>query len=97
MLTVVARYRAGEGAGDTVATTLREHAEASRQEEGCLGFRVYRSLSAPEWFLIHEEYRDEEAFSAHRTSPHFHRYVEGTILPLLEERIVDRYEELEPL
>lgn len=96
MLTVVARYHARAAEAETVALTLREHAEASRGEEGCVTFRAYRSASSPEWFLIYEQYRDEAAFEDHRNSPHFRRYVEGTILPLLQERLVERYEELEP-
>ncbi|HUC14643.1 MAG TPA: putative quinol monooxygenase [Acidimicrobiales bacterium] len=96
MLTVIARYEAQSGMGDLVATTLAKHVAATRTEPGCVQFVAYRSRADRERFLLYEQYADDEAFEAHRKSPHFRSYVEGTIVPLLLERKSDRYDEVEP-
>jgi len=96
MLTVIARYQVQTGKGDLVATTLAKHAAATRTEPGCAQFVVYRSRKDREQFVLYEQYIDDEAFEAHRQTPHFRSYVEGTIVPLLSERQADRYDEIEP-
>jgi len=45
---------------------------------------------------VGEHLVDVEASQAHRKSPYFRSYVEGTIAPLLSERQWDRYDEVEP-
>ena len=96
MLTLIARYRTREGTSDEVAAVLSRHVAATRREPGCVGFTVLRSLEDPDRFLLYERYLDEEAFQAHRASPHFRDLVEGRIVPLLSEREFARHEELEP-
>ncbi len=96
MITVFARYRARAGRGDAVRDTLEAHLAATREEPGCLRFTAFRSSSDPDRFLLFEQYVDGAALDAHRASPHFHRYIEGVVVPLLEERQFDLYEEIEP-
>jgi len=96
MLNVIAQYHARAGQGDTVAAALSEHVAASRKEPGCTQFVVLRSRTDGDRFVIVEEYLDEAAFEAHRASPHFRTFVEGRVLPLLAERLVDRYDEVAP-
>jgi quinol monooxygenase YgiN len=96
MLTVIARYQVQTGMGDLVATALAKHATATRTEPGCIQFVVYRSRTERDQFVLYEQYVDDEAFEAHRQTPHFRSYVEGTIAPLLSERKADRYDEVEP-
>jgi quinol monooxygenase YgiN len=96
MLTVIARYRAQTGMGDRVATALAKHVAATRTEPGCIQFVACRSQNDREQFALFEQYVDDEAFEAHRRTPHFHSYVEGTIVPLLSERGSGRYDEVEP-
>jgi len=94
MINVIARYRVREGSADQVATVLARHVGATRGEPGCVQFIAYRSRTAPDEFVLYEQYLDEESFEAHRQTAHFREYVEGSIVPLLAERIWDRYEEV---
>ena len=94
MIHVIARYRVREGSADRVAAVLASHVAASRREPGCVQFIAYRSRTAPHEFVLYEQYLDEESFESHRQTPHFREYVEGSIVPLLTERIWDRYEEV---
>jgi quinol monooxygenase YgiN len=94
MLTVVARYVVGEGHESTVARLLRENAEASRAEPGCLEFSVYQELDDPRKILLYERYTSEDAFQAHRRSPHFRDIIERQVVPLLDERAWTRVKPL---
>jgi quinol monooxygenase YgiN len=77
VLTVVAKIRAAKGKGDALAVLLAEQAAVVRKEEpGCLAYRPHRSNSDPDLFLFYEQYRDDEAFKAHRNAPHLAGYRE---------------------
>ena len=93
MLIVVARYLVSEGHESTVARLLRKNAEASRAEPGCLEFSVYQEIDHPRAFLLYEQYTSEDAFQAHRRTPHFKDIVEQQVAPLLNERTWTRVEE----
>jgi quinol monooxygenase YgiN len=94
MLTVVARYVVSEGHDSTVARLLRKNAEASRTEPGCLEFSVYQEIDDPRAFLLYERYTSEDAFQAHRRTPHFEDIIEQQVAPLLDERAWTRVEPL---
>jgi quinol monooxygenase YgiN len=94
MLTVIARYVVGEGHGATVARLLRKNAEASRTEPGCLEFSVYQEIDDPRTFLLYERYTSEDAFQAHRRTPHFQNIIEQQVVPLLDKRVWTRVEAL---
>jgi quinol monooxygenase YgiN len=86
MLIVVARYVVSEGHESTVARLLRKNAQASRGEPGCLEFSVYQEIDDPRAFLLYERYASEDAFQAHRRTPHFEDIIERQVAPLLDER-----------
>lgn len=90
MLIVIAQYLTKPGAADEVAQVLRRHAADSRAEPGCLEFTVHQSVDSPERFVLYERYTGEDAFDAHRTSPHFAANIEA-VTPLLAERTFGRY------
>ena len=93
-MTVVARYVVSGGHDTTVALLLRKNAEASRAEPGCLEFSVYQEIDDPRAFLLYERYTGEDAFQAHRRTPHFQDIIERQVVPLLDERVWTRMEPL---
>jgi quinol monooxygenase YgiN len=96
MVTVVAQYQVKAGQGGAVADALAPHIAATRAEPGCVTFVAYRASDDPDRFLLYEQYVDEDAFQAHRQTPHFATYVDGMIVPLLERRDWQRYDEVPP-
>jgi len=95
MLVVIAQYRTRAGKGDEVASVLALHRPATVAEPGCRAFVVNRSQDDGDRFMLYEQYDDEAAFEAHRASPHFKRYIEGQVVPLLAERSWERYSVVE--
>jgi quinol monooxygenase YgiN len=95
VLVVIARYQARPGAGDEVASILAQHVSPTRAEPGCVSFLVNRSGDDSDRFVLYEQYDDEAAFQAHRTTAHFRDYIEGRVVPLLAERTWERYRVIE--
>ena len=79
-----------------MAKVLALHVPATRAEPDCLEFIALRADDDPDRFALYERYVDEAAFQSHRATPHFRDYVEGRILPLLDERSFQRYLEVTP-
>jgi quinol monooxygenase YgiN len=96
VIALVATYRGKEGSGDTIEPLLAQLAAASRREPGNLLYFVNRSLSARDTFVMYEQYVDDAAVDAHRASAHFQDLGVGQVIPMLEERIVDRFQVIEP-
>ncbi|MQA16629.1 MAG: hypothetical protein GEV09_21600 [Pseudonocardiaceae bacterium] len=96
MIAVVAKYRAAEGAAESLAAALREYTPLTRAEAGCETFVANRSRDEPREFVLYEQYRDAEAFDAHRASEHFASIAQGRIWPLLDSREVTLCDVLEP-
>ena len=95
MYVVVAKWVAREGEEDAVEKILRENSAESRREPGCRTFAVSRSTEEPRTYVLYEEYDDEAAFEAHRTSDHFKRYVLDDAVNRLETRSATFYESLD--
>jgi len=51
---------------DRVSHLLADHVRLTRAEPGCLRFELLRSSADPTRFAVFEEFRDAEAFAAHR-------------------------------
>jgi quinol monooxygenase YgiN len=96
VVVLIAVYRGRAGAGDTIEPLLRELATRSREEPGCVQYLVHRSTSTPDTFVLYEQYDDDAAIAAHRSSAHFQELAVGQIIPQLEIREVDTYHLLGP-
>jgi quinol monooxygenase YgiN len=87
MIVLIAKYHVKPGHADTVEAALRRMAPlVLAQEPGCTQYRVHRSTENPDLFLLYEEYVDQAAIEAHRRMPQFQEIIEGTIVPLLDQR-----------
>jgi quinol monooxygenase YgiN len=77
---------------DRVTEILRNLALASRKEPGCVSYVPHHVDGDPETVLIYEQYRDQEAVDAHRSSPHFEQYAVGGLYQLMKERATETLE-----
>jgi autoinducer 2-degrading protein len=71
---------------DEAQQMLRDLSEASRNEEGVIGFDVVRSREKPNVFALWEQYRDQAALDSHKMTEHFTRLVMGGVRRLARER-----------
>jgi quinol monooxygenase YgiN len=85
--TVRLKFAADERAD--IAETLRQLAEASRKEPGCISYIPHQVEDDPDTVVINEQYRDQEALAAHRATPHFQKLAVGGLYQRMRERIVE--------
>lgn len=93
---VVVLYKVRPGHGDEVAALLSRHTAATRQEPGCRDFVALRAVDDPDAFVLYERYVSPAAFEAHQASPHFEKFVLGQIRPLLDDRVLERFQLVPP-
>jgi quinol monooxygenase YgiN len=64
-----------------IATTM---CAASREDDGCVGYRVYEDLEQPNRFVFIEEWRDDAALQSHFSQAHTGNFM-GALVPMLGE------------
>jgi (4S)-4-hydroxy-5-phosphonooxypentane-2,3-dione isomerase len=96
MFVIAAQWYAKEGRADEVAALASEMIPHTRAEPGCRLFIVNRAVDDPRKFLLYEHFENRAAFDAHTATAKFKEIVLGRIVPLLETRVRDVYELVEP-
>jgi quinol monooxygenase YgiN len=71
---------------DKAEAILRELRDASREEEGVIGFDVARGQEKANVFALWEQYRDRAALDAHIATEHYKRLVLEGVRPLAQQR-----------
>lgn len=92
MVSFTVRMQFAKDDRDRVTEILRNLALASRKEPGCVSYVPHHVDGDPETVLIYEQYRDQEAVDAHRSSPHFEQYAVGGLYQLMKERATETLE-----
>ncbi|UAK23346.1 putative quinol monooxygenase [Sphingomonas nostoxanthinifaciens] len=70
---------------DHLYRLLEDMAPHCRAEPGNMGWNVWRDRSDPCRYVLDELYADDDAVAAHRSSPHYQRYLSE--VPALAERL----------
>ena len=91
---LVVRMTAKEGNDDEAVAIMRELAEASRGEPGCVHYIPVQDPENRRSFLIYEQYDDTAAFEEHGASEHFQRLAAGKLFGLMESRERNFFETL---
>lgn len=92
MIVLTAKYFVKPGRGNEVEAALRRMAPLVKAgEPGCLLYHANRAAENPDLFLLYEQYADQAALDAHRSTPHFKEIIEGSIVPMLEKRERELY------
>jgi quinol monooxygenase YgiN len=86
MVSLVVWFKFAQEDRAEVAEMLRQLAEASRLEPGCVSYIPHQLQDDPDTVLIYEQYRDDAAQAAHRESAHFKKYAVGGLFQRMRER-----------
>ncbi|MHB1958555.1 MAG: putative quinol monooxygenase [Acidobacteriaceae bacterium] len=89
MISFIVRMRFAQEDRNNVLEAVRQLAEASRQEPGCISYIPHELAGDSSLVTIYEQYRDEAALEAHRASPHFHKHAIGGLFQWMKERSVE--------
>ena len=71
MVVLAVTWMAKVGYESDVAVIFEKLTAESRKEPGCLMYQVHKHKTDARRFFIYEQYKDDAALEAHRTSPHF--------------------------
>jgi autoinducer 2-degrading protein len=85
MVVLAVTWMAKVGHESDVAVIFEKLTTESRKEPGCLMYQVHKHKTDARRFFIYEQYKDDAALEAHRTSPHFLQLAKKD-LPKLADR-----------
>lgn len=74
MVVLAVTWMAKAGHEAEVVGLFSKLTEESRKEPGCVMYQVHRHKTDPRKFFIYEQYKDDAALEAHRSTPHFLQY-----------------------
>ncbi len=87
MITLTAKLTAREGQAEALqAALLGMIAEVQAKEPGVMQYAMHSIDGQPGAFLFYEQYADEAAFAAHRTTDHMKTFA-ATLGDLMEGRM----------
>lgn len=96
MYSFVVRFRAKAGTEEGVRQALEELTQPSRNEPGCMAYLPSIQTDDPSRFVVYERYVDQEAFEAHKSSPHYLAIAPERLAPNVEDREFIELEAVEP-
>jgi quinol monooxygenase YgiN len=70
MIVVVGRVRTDDERRSELLRAGQALAAASREEEGCLGYRLYQDTEDPQAYVFVEEWQDDGALQRHFGTAH---------------------------
>jgi quinol monooxygenase YgiN len=93
-LTVVAKVVARKDSVEHVTAELLKLIVPTRQESGCIEYKLHRDNDDPSVFIFYETWESEACLARHMESEHFKNYV-SAVDGMLEEKIVNRMTRIE--
>lgn len=92
-VTVVAKLTVREDSIEPVRAELLKMIAPTRQEEGCIEYRLHQDLENPAVFIFYENWQNMEFLIKHLNSQHFQEYV-AAVGDLVIEKIVHKMAEI---
>jgi quinol monooxygenase YgiN len=86
MVVLAVTWMAKAGHDADVAPIFAKLTEESRKEAGCVMFLAHRHKTEPRRFFVYEQYKDDAALEAHRSTAHFLQYARKE-LPKVADRV----------
>lgn len=73
-LTVIADITIQEAKVDFVKSQITKLALTSREEKGCIEYKIHQDNDKPNHFMIYENWESKEDLEAHSNSSHMKKY-----------------------
>lgn len=87
-LTVVAKLTAKRESAGNVKCELLKMVAPTREEEGCIEYRLHQDNNDPAVFVFYENWESAACLEKHMNSEHFKAYV-SAVASMLEEKVVN--------
>lgn len=86
-ITVIARIVAKPGAIDALAKELHRLLLHTRQEPGCLEYRLHQDNNEPDTFVFYENWDSRASLDNHLQAPHFADYLAASEKLVAEKQV----------
>lgn len=93
IITVVAKLVVKDGAFELVKTELLKLIMPTRQEEGCIEYRLHQDNADPSVFIFYENWQNIACLERHINSSHYKSYV-AAVGDQLAEKVVHKLTEI---
>lgn len=87
-VTVVAKITAKSDAIEEVKSELLKMISPTREEEGCIEYRLHQDSNDPAVFLFYENWKSHACLERHRDTEHFKAYV-AAVSELISDKTVN--------
>lgn len=94
-VTVVAKVTAKDEAVETVKAELLTLVTETRQEEGCIEYRLHQDQDNPAIFVFYENWKSLACLEHHMNSRHFQKYL-AAVEGMISDKAVHKMTELAP-
>lgn len=92
-VTVVAKVTAKSDAIEVVKVELIKMLASTRQEEGCLEYRLHQDHENPAVFVFYENWKSQVCLEQHMNSAHFQAYV-AAVGDFISDKVVHKLTEI---
>jgi len=92
-ITVVAKITAKKDAIEAVKAELLKMLAPTRQEEGCMEYRLHQDNGDPAVFVFYENWKNLDCLEKHMVSLHFQAYV-AAVGDLIADKVVHKMTEI---
>ncbi|MBJ6750496.1 putative quinol monooxygenase [Geomonas anaerohicana] len=92
-VTIVAKLTAKSDCIEAVKTEVIKMLAPTRQEEGCIEYRLHQDNADPAVFVFFENWKDQAVFEQHMETEHFKAYV-AAVSDMITDKTVHRMTEV---
>lgn len=89
IVTVVAKLVVKEDAVQTVKAELLKLIEPTRQEKGCIEYRLHQDNAAPNIFIFYENWENMASLEQHLNTTHYKNHVVA-VTGLISDKVVHK-------
>lgn len=89
IVTVVAKLVVKTDAVEPVKAELLKLLAPTRQEEGCIEYRLHQDKSDPDVFIFYENWENMACLERHMTTPHYRNYI-AAVAEFVAEKTVHK-------
>lgn len=89
IVTVVAKLVVKEDAVETVKAELFKLIEPTRQEKGCIEYRLHQDNATPNIFIFYENWQDMASLEQHLSSTHYKNHIVA-VADLISDKVVHK-------
>jgi len=88
---IIAQLSVNEKKVEQFVEFAKTMVKKSKQETGCLTYRLLNEIDKPNEFIVYEKYVNQKAVELHNSSEHLEVFLKSVSTLLIDKPIIDIY------